>query len=338
MAEYRLPPYRIEALFDAGTLAESIDWSLAAYGIPDLWKQTRGAGETVAVLDTGCDLDHEDLKGQIDAAEDFSGSKYGPQDMQGHGTHVAGTIAAIAGNQVGVAGVAPKARLLVGKVLDDSGRGSSRNIAKGIDWAVKHGASIISMSLGGPQSDPFTEGAIREANRAGVFVICAAGNDGRPDSVNWPARHPGAIAVSAVDRNGRLASFSSRGEEVDIAAPGQDITSCYPGNRYAKLSGTSMATPYVSGVVALTLSKHRQQGGQTPLATVDDLRQHLAKTATDAGPTGKDPNYGWGLINPASMLQPIAEGPGVPTLPHLDVTLNVPGGEPRVVRLYVAEL
>lgn len=241
MTEYRLPPFRIEAVFDAKSLSESIDWGLSLYGIPDLWRQSQGEGEVVAVLDTGCDLKHEDLQGQIADAKDFSGSRTGPQDAQGHGTHVAGIIAAVAGNQKGVAGVAPKCRLLIGKVLGDNGSGSSRDIAKGIDWAIKRGATVINMSLGGPQADPFTEGALREAVRAGVMVIVAAGNDGRPNSVNWPGRSKDTIAVAAVDRNGRVANFSSRGPEVDIAAPGQDVTSCYPGHRYAKLSGTCIA-------------------------------------------------------------------------------------------------
>lgn len=337
MTEYRLPPFRIEAVFDAKSLSESIDWGLSLYGIPDLWRQSQGEGEVVAVLDTGCDLKHEDLQGQIADAKDFSRSRTGPQDAQGHGTHVAGIIAAVAGNQKGVAGVAPKCRLLIGKVLGDNGSGSSRDIAKGIDWAIKRGATVINMSLGGPQADPFTEGALREAVRAGVMVIVAAGNDGRPNSVNWPGRSKDTIAVAAVDRSGRVANFSSRGPEVDIAAPGQDVTSCYPGHRYAKLSGTSMATPFVSGVVALMLAKHKRAGGGTPINSVSDLRLHLQKTAKDAGPVGHDPNYGWGLIHPESML--VAAGDVQPGtgLPYVDVLVNFPGSDARTVRLYVEQ-
>ncbi len=293
----------------------------------------------MAVLDTGCQLDHPDLAGQIVDAADFSGSRYGARDVQGHGTHCCGVVAAIRDGK-GVVGVAPKASLLVGKVLGDNGMGDSRNIAKGIDWAIKQGAHVISMSLGGRDADPFTEGAVRDANRNGVFVICAAGNDGRDNSVNWPARAKESIAVGAVDRNGRVTSFSSRGPQVDIAAPGQDITSTYPNGRYAKLSGTSMACPFVAGVVALMLAKHRQIGSETPLANVEELRQHLQKTATDAGPTGHDPAYGWGLINPNSMLTQLVPPAGsqpLDGLPYIDLLMTDPvrGGIP--IRLYIAE-
>jgi subtilisin family serine protease len=133
-------------------------------------------------------------------------------------------------------------------------------------------------------------------------VICAAGNDGRPDSVNYPARWPFTIAVGAVDRQGRLSRFSSQGTELDICAPGEDVLSAWPGGGYAKLSGTSMATPFVSGVVALMLAKHRRQPGSTPVNDIEELREHLARTATDAGATGHDPHYGFGLINPAGLL------------------------------------
>ena len=121
-----------------------------------------------------------------------------------------------------------------------------------------------------------------------------------------PARWTFTIAVGAVDRQGRLARFSSQGEEVDICAPGEDVLSAAPGSGYAKMSGTSMATPFVSGVVALMLAKHRRHGGATPLNTVNDLREHLARTATDAGPTGHDPHYGFGLINPTGLVRDAA--------------------------------
>ncbi len=339
MPVWKIPPYRVEALFDAGQMSESVDWGLAVNGIPELWKKTEGDGVTVAVLDTGADLTHPDLAQAIAGAQDFSGSRYGPRDVQGHGSHCAGVVAAIR-NGAGVVGVAPKAKLLIGKVLGDNGMGDSRNIAKGIDWALKAGANVISLSLGGPEKDPFTEGAIREANRAGVFVIAAAGNDGRSNSVNWPARAKESIAVGAVDRNGRVTSFSSRGNEVDIAAPGQDVTSTYPNGRYAKLSGTSMACPFVAGVVALMIAKHRTIESETPLASIDDLRAHLKKTAKDAGPQGHDPAYGYGLIDPASMLAQLTEPAGTKPLdglPYIDMLMTDPvrGGVP--IRLYIAE-
>ncbi|HEX5175583.1 MAG TPA: S8 family peptidase [Chthoniobacteraceae bacterium] len=295
-----LPPIRVEATFLS--LAETVDWSLTAYRIPDHWKRTRGQGVRIALLDTGIDEAHPDLIDALDDARDFTRSRSGPIDRHGHGTHTAGTIAARQ-NGVGVIGVAPECRLLVGKVLGDDGAGSTMSVAAGIDWACDSGADIVSLSLGSPEPERELLSAVERAASKGKFIIAAAGNDGRDQSVNYPARWRDTIAVAAVDENGRLSKFSSRGEEVDIAAPGENILSTWLRGGYARLSGTSMATPFVAGVVALALAAHRQvERITTPLRTVRELREHLARTATDAGPSGKDPGYGWGLINPDALL------------------------------------
>ena len=316
---FRLPPLRVEATFAA--LSETVDWGLAAYHVPEHWTSTRGQGIRVAVLDTGVDATHPDLAGSVDDARDFTASPRGYSDSQGHGTHVAGTIAARQNDQ-GVIGVAPRCRLLVAKVLGDDGSGTSDQVACGVDWAVDGGADILSLSLGSPDASENLAAAIDRAVAAGRFVVCAAGNDGRDDAVNFPARWESTIAVGAVDRHGQIARFSSRGPQVDICAPGADVLSTFPAGRYAKLSGTSMATPFVTGVVALMLAKHRQSGGATPVRTYRDLREHLRRTATDAGPTGRDPAYGFGLINPNMMLaesRPDAPSPNAP-----GVTIFIP--------------
>jgi subtilisin family serine protease len=316
---FRLPPWKCEATYRAEELAEVVDWSLAAYKVPDQWKQTKGQGVKVAVLDTGIDTTHRDLATAIDAIEDFTGSRTGPVDHQGHGTHTAGTIAARQ-NGVGVIGVAPECRLLIGKVLGDDGSGGPDSVAAGIHWAVGQGADIISMSLGSPQASPEIYAAIQAAAAAGKFIICAAGNDGDTgtDDIGYPARWSECVAVGAVDENGQVAFFSSRGPELAVAAPGVNILSTFLNGGYARLSGTSMATPFVAGVVALMLAKHRATGGKTPLASVNDLREHLAKTADDAGPAGRDPAYGWGLIDPTKLL---AEDDPAPAVPTTDVPL-----------------
>lgn len=298
---YRLPPYTVSQV--VRSLAETVDWGLSSYGIPKLWTETQGKDVKVAVLDTGCDLDHPDLQKGLLSARDFTGSPSGVEDRQGHGTHVSGTIAARQ-NDVGVVGVAPSVSLLAGKVLGDDGSGAHSWIAAGIHWADESGADIISMSLGSSQPSRQIGYAIQTATKHGRFVVCAAGNDGRNDSVNWPAKRQEAIAVGAVDRNGRAAPFSSRGPQVDVGAPGVDVLSTWKDGRYAKLSGTSMATPFVSGVVALMLAKHRQRGGETPVRNVSELREHLQKTSRDVGPPGHDTETGWGLIHPEAMLGP----------------------------------
>lgn len=297
---YRLPPFRVESVFTA--LSETIDWGLSAYHIPDHWKATRGKGIKVAVLDTGIDESHPDLADAIDDARDFTRSRFGPVDQNGHGTHTSGTLAARQ-NNMGVIGVAPDCRLLVGKVLGDDGAGSAAIVAAGIDWACDSGADVISMSLGSPQGDDALLAAVSRAASKGKFLIAAAGNDGRADSVNFPARWRDTVAVAAVDRAGQLARFSSRGPEVDVAAPGEDIVSTWLRGGYAKLSGTSMATPFVAGVVVLALSLQRQAQNSTALfRTISDLRELLSRTSTDAGPAGRDDGFGWGLIDPDSLL------------------------------------
>ncbi len=318
-APVRLPPFRVQAVMHA--LAETIDWGLSALHVPQHWQMTRGRGIRVAVLDTGIDASHPDLSDAIDDARDFTLSRSGVADRVGHGTHVAGIIGARK-NDRGVVGVAPDCRLLIAKVLGDDGAGTSDRVAAGIDWACEQGADILSLSLGSPEDSNALRAAVERAAAREKFVICAAGNSGRPNSVDYPARWPATVAVGADDRDGRVTSFSSRGEEVDLCAPGQDVLSTYRDGSYAKLSGTSMAAPFVSGVTALLLAKHRGQGGATPVATHLQLIEHLIRTATDAGPTGKDPNYGFGLINPDSVLGPIEEE----EKPAPGIWIFVPGG------------
>jgi subtilisin family serine protease len=269
----------------------------------------------------------------IIATRDFTGSQSGHRDLAGHGTHVAGVIGAKA-NGVGVVGICPdlaqdSGGLVIGKVLADDGAGLDEWVTAGIDWAVDQGAAVISMSLGSSSPSSQMHAAIKRALNQGVFVICAAGNNGDDNSVDYPAKYRETIAVAAVDRHGRVAAFSSRGLEVDIAAPGEDVLSTFPQGRYAKLSGTSTSAPFVTGVVALMLSKHRQQGSDTPITNTIELREHLARTATDAGPRGHDPAYGFGLINPKTMLAP--EGIAPPPWLGLRWDVTVGGHEAAFV-------
>ncbi len=295
---YRLPPLEVEQVVTA--LSETIDWGLAAYNIPEQWDVTLGESVTVAVLDTGIDADHPDLAEALDDAVDFTRNRHGAEDRHGHGTHVAGIVAARRDDN-GVVGIAPACRLLAVKVLDDDGSGSPEAIAKGIEWSCQAGADILSLSFGSREPNGAIASALAEAVRQGRFVICAAGNDGRDRSIRYPARLPIAVAVGAMTREGKLASFSSRGEELDICAPGEHILSTWKDGGYARLSGTSMATPFVTGVVALMLAAHRQQQAHPPLDQ-HGLLERLKQTATDAGPPGHDPHYGFGLVDPARLI------------------------------------
>jgi subtilisin len=329
---FRLPPFEVQAVTKA--LSETLDWSIGFLGIPAVWAQTEGEGVKVAVLDTGCDLDHPDLQGAVVGAMDFSGSLWGVRDRSSHGSWCAGMIGARA-NDIGVRGIVPKCQLLIGKVLGDDGSGSEQAILNGIKWAAAQGANIISMSLGGPRMSESLHTAIKAfVAKPHRFVICAAGNDGRENSVGYPAVWEETVAVAAVDRNGRLTSFSSRGPQVDIAAPGQDMLSTVPlsAGGYAKMSGTSMATPVVAGVAAACLSKHLKEGGLTGLETWQDLLAHLRKTAKDAGPQGPDTGYGYGIINPAKLLADIAPvtPPVTPTPEGPDVQVTAKDAKGQV--------
>ncbi|VTR93195.1 peptidase s8 : Subtilase family protein OS=Lyngbya aestuarii BL J GN=M595_2213 PE=3 SV=1: Peptidase_S8 [Gemmata massiliana] len=310
--EWKLPPgelapNQIVIQADAGDV---VDWGHATIGVSDAWKQTKGKGATVAVLDTGYDHSHRDLKNQVTASKDFTGSRSGDSDVNGHGTHCAGIIAAEE-NGVGVIGVAPQAKVLAGKVLGDNGSGLSTWIAAGIDWAVENGADVISMSLGSDAPDSRIEAAVKRALAKNVIVIAAAGNSGpREGSAGWPGSFEGVVCVAAVDSNQAVASFSSRGKNVQVAAPGVNVRSCYPGDRFATMSGTSMATPYVAGCAALFVSYCKARGIKWAPA---DFATAIAKTSKDLPPTGRDTASGFGLVQPAKLLP--ADDPTVPNPP-----------------------
>lgn len=276
----------------AGSRNERLRWAEQLLRLPDVWRRTRGRGIKIAVLDTGIDVNHPDLEAAIAGHADFSGD--GIEDRNGHGTHCAGIIAAQP-NGVGFVGAAPDARLLIGKVLDDKGRGSLNMVANGVDWAVERGADIISMSLGGSQGSDRLYRSIHNALAKGISVICAAGNDGSlfANSIGYPGRYGGVITVAAHDRNGQPSGFSSRGGEIDFMAPGQDIWSTYREGGYAKLSGTSMATPFAAALAALILSKHRHTvNNRTPILNNGDLHEHLMRMAAHPGHHDNVRGYG----------------------------------------------
>lgn len=297
-----------------------VDWSVEQVGAPAAWaKGYTGKGVKVAVLDTGIDSDHKDLKDGIDSVKDFTGSRSGTTDVVGHGTHCAGSIAARK-NGWGTQGVAYESRLLIGKVLGDSGSGSVEGIAQGIEWAVANGAKVISMSLGGPGSDPYIPDALKKAEAAGVIVVVAAGNDGNGRPVNYPAAYESCVAVSAIDKNKQLAAFSCTGRKIEATGPGVGVRSTYPGNRFADLSGTSMATPNVAGVAAL-FSQWADEAKVPQVERPAKFRAWLAATAEDLGAKGRDANFGYGLPR-SGELKAETPVPPTPTPPAAGVDLG----------------
>ena len=286
MSLVRLPPYQLK--FGNTALSSTVDWGLSSYNVPDLWSQTQGAGVTVAVIDSGV-AKHSHLE-CADYRNFTSDSEF--YDTLGHGTHVAGIIGSTGGR---CKGVAPKARLLSLKVLGHSGFGSNEHVAQAVRHATDVGADIICMSLGGPTPNEGVNDAILEAQREGVIIVCAAGNDS--GSVNFPAALPETVAVGAVDSKGRVCEFSCRGRQIVVAAPGEDITSTWLNNSYATISGTSMSAPFVVGVLALYISACNSRG------SCRDPIKALQATCKDVGDDGFDEVYGWGLIDPKRMIE-----------------------------------
>lgn len=283
-----LPPYRVEAVAHA-LPSSGIDWSISAYGLPALWGKHQGAGVRVGVLDTGVDDTHPALAGVVVDHRNFT-KDCSPADTNGHGTHVAGIIAA----RGPMTGVAPQSEIVSCKVLNNNGAGSLEAVAKAILFAVEAKCNILVMSLGAPIRTADLSDAVKAADEAGVIMVCAAGNDG--GKVSYPAAFDQTIAVGAVDRVGGVCEFSCRGREIDVAAPGEEITSCWLGGGYATLSGTSMAAPFVAGVLALALEQMPPPRGSSKARAV------IQNTSVDAGSPGHDPLYGWGLISPSSVL------------------------------------
>ncbi|MEW6172627.1 MAG: S8 family peptidase [Bacillota bacterium] len=255
--EYAEPDYVAEAVGVPNDPYFDSQWGMTKIQTPGAWDMTTGSTNVkIAILDTGVDQDHPDLADKITANKNFTRSKT-VDDKYGHGTHVAGIAAAFTNNGIGVAGTGYNCMIMNGKVLGDNGSGYNSWIAGGITWAADNGAKVINMSLGSTAPSTTLEDAVKYAWGKGVVICAAAGNSGTSDPL-YPARYDVCIAVAATDQNDVKASFSSYGDWVDVAAPGVSIFSTLPNHKstirvldYGSLSGTSMATPHVSGLAAL---------------------------------------------------------------------------------------
>ncbi|MDT7573589.1 MAG: hypothetical protein QOE05_3763 [Actinomycetota bacterium] len=276
---------------------QSSQWGLTTLHATTAWANGDGTGQVIGVVDTGVDASHPDLAGAVLPGTDIvAPGGDGRIDPNGHGTHVAGVIAAIAGNGVGGAGLAAGASVLPVRVMQADGSGWDSDAAAGLVWAADHGATVVNLSFGGPDRSTVMDQAVQYALSKGVSVVVAAGNEGEVgDPVEWPAASPGVIAVGAVDALGRRAAWSSSGSHLALVAPGVDILSTVPigaadPTGYATWSGTSMAAPFVTAAVALL---RKSQPVLTPAA----VRERLVATADDLGAVGFDPEYGAGRVN-----------------------------------------
>lgn len=252
----KLLDYEVMFVQDA---ANEIPTGVAMIKAPDFWaKGYYGQGVTIAIIDTGIQTTHPDLKDRIIGGRNFTtDDNSNPnifEDYNGHGTHVAGTIAA-SQNNAGVVGVAPKANLLILKALNRYGSGTYESVVSAIQYAISQKVDIISMSLGGPVPNTPLANAIKTAVQNGISVVCAASNSGdgnaQTNEFAYPGSYPEVISVGAQTAQRTVASFSNSNNQVDLIAPGVQILSTYLNSRYAALSGTSMAAPHVSGALAL---------------------------------------------------------------------------------------
>jgi len=287
--DYRLPP-----VFRGSNYAAAPgSWAMPLWNVAALRAVADGTGIKTAVLDTGGDIRHPDLANRIVKSKDFTGSRGGPNDDRNqHGTHCLGTVGA-ANPDIGVS---QGCDLYCGKVLGDSGSGADSSIAGGIDWAAAEGCEVISMSLGGGYS-PTIEAACNRASAAGIWVIVAAGNSGS-GGVDYPGQLRSCISVAAIDRTFRVANFSSRGDKLDCSGPGVDIISCKPGGGYQSMSGTSMATPFIAGLMTLLRAAMKKQNA---LIGTEELRALLGSRTVDLGTAGDDNDYGPGWCSPLML-------------------------------------
>ncbi|WP_165894972.1 S8 family peptidase [Tepidibacillus fermentans] len=257
--------------------------------ITKAWDQVNSTSDiTIAILDTGIDLEHPDLKANVVDGINLLDRNAKPQDDNGHGTNVAGIVAAVGNNSMGIAGITWKAKLMPVKVLDKKGEGDSFLVGQGIRYAVDHGAKIILLSLGEPVYTPFMKEAVDYAQSKNVLIVAASGNEG--DQLNYPAAFSNVLSVGAVNQNDQHARYSNYGQQLDVVAPGDNIYTTELGGGYTTNSGTSMAAPQVAGLAALLYQKY-------PNLTPKEVENIIKFSADDVDQVGWDEKTGFGKIN-----------------------------------------
>lgn len=272
---------QVEVDFPVAIASTGIDWGIVKIEVPPVWETTKASGIKIAILDTGIDYNHPNLHGRYLGGYNFVDLNNDPYDDHGHGTHVAGIVAAEV-YEGEFQGVAPEAMLFAVKVLAADGSGYISDLIDGVDWAINQGAQVMNFSLGTTYNSEVLEDKLAEAQSRGILLVGAAGNtNGGP--LLYPAAYSSVIAVSATDSNDNWASFSSVGAE--LAAPGVAITSTVPGGGYATWSGTSMAAPHITASIALMLANNQS-----------DVRSRLHETALDLGNPGLDSLFGYGRV------------------------------------------
>jgi major intracellular serine protease len=302
MSDCFIPPYKIHDIGDIETLSQIYPSHIRELKIPALWSKTKGRGITVAVLDTGIQT-HPDLIKNVDISKcrSFIDGEDIFDNSAGHGIHVNGIIAA-SNDEFGIVGVAPEVTLVSVKVLNKNGRSQNDSILKGLKYCLNLNPDLINMSLGGPLPMPEVHEVIKELTLRGIPVVCSVGNNANEkNQVLYPAQYDECIAVGSYSNSSMRdrSIFSSYGDTVDILAPGEEIFSTFLNGSYAVLSGSSMAAPMVTGVIALLLSYCKKQNKSI---TVSEIKKVIFETAIDTEKKGRDEESGWGIINPEGIL------------------------------------
>lgn len=305
----KLLPFERMEVISIQEAKQRCSWGITAFNLPKMWKSSQGEGVKVAVIDTGCDLKHPDLVGNLLPGKNMINEKKDPTDGNGHGTHVAGIICA-SNNEFGVVGVAPKCKVIPIKVLDDNGNGDLITVANGIKWAIEQNVDFITLSLGSPSPVQQVRKAIQAAEEKGIVTFCAAGNAGKTHEIFYPANYPETIGIGSIDQNLERSKFSCTGQDLDFLAPGNKILSTVPESWYAILSGTSMSNPFTVGIASLLLSWNRNNGNKIKLNCSEDYRKIFKKHTFSV----KDKNFaknkffeGFGIIDPKDIESWLSE-------------------------------
>jgi len=293
----------------------SYQWHLRKILAPEAWDITQGSpGIIVAVLDTGVDPTHPDLEENLVAGYNFYDLNTDTSDVYGHGTAVAGAAAAQGNNQIGVASPAWQVRVMPIRIASPDGYAYTSTIAQGLTWAADHGARVMNVSFSGVAGSSTIRNAAQYVQNKGGVVLAAAGNCGCFD---YTSENPYILSVSATDQYDYLASFSSRGEYVDVSAPGVSIASTLDGGGYGYVSGTSFASPITAGVVALMLSINAD-------LTPGEVERLLESTAVDLGTAGYDTSFGFGRVNAQQAVQAARDYNPVPDTTPPSVSISSP--------------
>ncbi|GAA4827994.1 type VII secretion-associated serine protease mycosin [Saccharopolyspora rosea] len=280
----------------------AIPWAQRQFFPQRVWKVTRGAGVVVAVVDSGVDANSPQLAGAVLSGVDVSGAGAATSDCTGQGTFVAGVIAARQVHGVGFAGLAPEARILPVRVLDDQGNADPAMLAKGIRAAADAGARVINVSPSTSEPSSALQAAVQYAQSRDALVVAAAAASADGRSASYPAGYDGVLGVGAVNQTGEPGAASETGTSVDLVAPGEGVVSIGPGGPgHWQGSGTAYATPFVSAAAALVRAYH-------PDLTAAEVAERLRTTANRSGGAVPDPRTGWGVVNPYTAVTGVVTG------------------------------